>query len=238
MKEFAPESLAAFDGENGNPVYIAHKGKVYDVSQSKMWRGGLHMKRHRAGKDLSTDILGAPHTPEVLERYPQVGVLIEKEQIREQPVPENLENLLKRFPFLRRHPHPMTVHFPIAFLFGAPLFTLLYLFSGIKTLDTTAVHLLGLGSLSAAVAISTGWYTWWLNYMAKPLRPVNIKKPLSLFTLCLSFILFVWRMFSPGLLDAPGMAAHLYLILVFSLVPIMTVIGWFGASMTFPVEKE
>jgi hypothetical protein len=30
----------------------------------------------------------------------------------------------------------------------------------------------------------------------------------------------------------------LYLLLVFSLVPIVTIIGWFGATMTFPIEKE
>jgi hypothetical protein len=30
----------------------------------------------------------------------------------------------------------------------------------------------------------------------------------------------------------------IYLLLVFSLIPIITVIGWFGATMTFPIEKE
>jgi uncharacterized membrane protein len=132
----------------------------------------------------------------------------------------------------------MTVHFPISFLLAAPFFTLLYLVTGIKTLDTTAIHLLGLGILSAGVAISTGWYTWWLNYFAKPLRPVNIKKPLSLFTMCLSFILYIWRLFSPNLLESMGAASVMYLIMLFSIVPILMIIGWFGASMTFPVEEE
>jgi hypothetical protein len=30
----------------------------------------------------------------------------------------------------------------------------------------------------------------------------------------------------------------IYLALVLSLVPIVTVIGWFGATMTFPIERE
>ncbi|MCK7515232.1 MAG: hypothetical protein MZV70_72040 [Desulfobacterales bacterium] len=75
MREFTPEELAQYNGENGKPVYIAHAGKVYDVSASKMWKTGTHMKRHRSGQDLTTDIQGAPHPPDVLERYPQVGVL-------------------------------------------------------------------------------------------------------------------------------------------------------------------
>ena len=41
-------------------MYIAQGGKVIDVTASKLWKGGLHMKRHRAGSDLSADIAAAP----------------------------------------------------------------------------------------------------------------------------------------------------------------------------------
>ena len=67
IKEFSPEELARFNGQNGKPVYIAHGGKVIDVTASKLWKSGLHMKRHHAGKDLTTDIQAAPHSLEVLE---------------------------------------------------------------------------------------------------------------------------------------------------------------------------
>jgi len=39
MKEFDFEDLSDFDGKNGKPAYIAHGGKVYDVSQSGLWEG-------------------------------------------------------------------------------------------------------------------------------------------------------------------------------------------------------
>jgi predicted heme/steroid binding protein len=45
MKEFDSAELAQYNGENGTPIYIAHADKVYDVSESKLWRNGLHMKR-------------------------------------------------------------------------------------------------------------------------------------------------------------------------------------------------
>jgi len=48
MKEFELEELKQLNGDNGKPIYVAHQGKVYDVSNSKMWKGGLHMKRHHA----------------------------------------------------------------------------------------------------------------------------------------------------------------------------------------------
>jgi predicted heme/steroid binding protein/uncharacterized membrane protein len=238
MREFNLEELAQHNGENGKPVYIAHAGKVYDVSASKMWKTGTHMKRHPSGRDLTTDIQGAPHTPEVLERYPQVGVL-KAEEVPEDPrVPAPLAALLHTFPFLRRHPHPMTVHFPIAFMFATTVFTLLYLATGEKPFDTTAFHCLGAGVVFNAVAVATGFYTWWLNYMAKSLTAVRVKIPLTLLMLVTSAVLFVWRYNSPDILDAMSGSGLLYILLVLSLSAMVTVIGWFGASMTFPVEKE
>ena len=123
MKEFDLEELAQFNGEDGKPMYIAHQGKVIDVSESKVWKKGVHMMRHRAGNNLTTDIQAAPHGTEVLEKYPQVGVLKKAEPERE--MPKALSWLLTRVPMLRRHPHPMTVHFPIVFMFSTTIFNIL-----------------------------------------------------------------------------------------------------------------
>ncbi len=75
MEEIDPKELPKFNGKDGNPVYIVHRGRVIDVSASKLWKTGLHMNRHHAGNDLTTDIQAAPHGLEVLDRYPQVAVL-------------------------------------------------------------------------------------------------------------------------------------------------------------------
>jgi predicted heme/steroid binding protein/uncharacterized membrane protein len=230
--------LAQFDGENGKPVYIAHEGKVYDVSASKMWKTGTHMKRHHSGQDLTTDIQGAPHTPEVFQRFSQVGMLKAEKETEDPRVPAPLAALLRIFPFFRRHPHPMTVHFPIVFMFSTTVFSLLYLITGEKSFDTTAFHCLGAGVLFNGVAIATGFYTWWLNYMAKPLKPVKIKIPLTLAMMITSIVLFIWRLEFPNILDALSGAGLLYILLVLSLSAMVTVIGWNGASMTFPIEKE
>jgi predicted heme/steroid binding protein/uncharacterized membrane protein len=237
MKEFDTEELAKYNGEMDPSVYIAHGGDVIDVSKSKLWKGGLHMKRHHAGGDLTTDIQAAPHGLEVLERYPKVGRL-KKNRNSDRELPVMLTGLLVRFPMLRRHPHPMTVHFPIVFMTSTTVFNLLYLITGIKAFEMTAVHCLAGGILFTCVAILTGLYTWWLNYLSKPLKAVSIKKRVSVLMLLISITAFIWRVRVPNILSPLHGISYLYLLLVLSFFPLVTIIGWFGAQLTFPIERD
>jgi predicted heme/steroid binding protein/uncharacterized membrane protein len=237
MKELDRVSLKEFNGQDGKPIYVAFRGRVIDVTHSKFWKTGVHMKRHPAATDLTSDMEAAPHGPEVLDRYPQVAVLKEKEEIGS-PMPKWLESLLARFPILRRHPHPMVVHFPIVFSFTPALFILLYLITGCRPFETTALHCLGGGMLFTPVAIVTGYFTWWLNYLARPMRPVNIKIRFSILLLGFSILAFAYRVLNPEILLSFNGGSILYLLLVFSLIPIVTVVGWFGATLTFPLAKD
>jgi predicted heme/steroid binding protein/uncharacterized membrane protein len=237
-KEFTLEEVADCNGQDGKPTYIVHRGRIIDVSTSKLWKDGLHMRRHHAGADLSTEIQAAPHGLEVLDRYPQVGVLKTPVDASTRSIPSGLAALLSRFPMLRRHPHPMTVHFPIVFLLSTTAFNLMYMVTGIPSFEVTAFHCLGAGVLFTPVAIGTGLYTWWLNYMAKPLRPVNIKKRLSPLVWLLTVIALVWRLAVPDVLQNFRAASIIYVLLILSFAPLVTIIGWFGAQMTFPVEKD
>jgi len=237
MKEFDPDTLAQFNGQDGRPVYIAYRGKVFDVSGSKLWAGGLHMKRHHASRDLSADIEAAPHGEEVFERYPQVGILKEKtEPMR--AMPAILSSLISRFPFLERHPHPMTVHFPIVFFLSVVLFNILYLLYGADSFKSTALHCLIAGLLSMPVAMLTGLFTWWLNYLARPVRAVTLKIILSCILLIAATGALLLRIFEPDILDTQGIARIIYLILILSFVPLVSSIGSLGATLTFPIERK
>jgi predicted heme/steroid binding protein/uncharacterized membrane protein len=237
MREFDSDTLAQFNGQDGRPVYIAYRGKVFDVSRSKLWAGGLHMKRHHASRDLSADIEAAPHGEEVFERYPQVGILREKtEPMR--AMPAILSSLIRRFPFLERHPHPMTVHFPIVFFLSVALFNILYLLYGVESFKSTSLHCLIAGLLSMPVTMLTGLFTWWLNYLARPIRAVTLKMILSAILLFAATGALLWRIFEPGILETQGIARIIYLILILSFVPLVSSIGSLGATLTFPIERK
>jgi predicted heme/steroid binding protein/uncharacterized membrane protein len=59
--------------EGGDPKTFVFEGILYDVSESKLWKNGIHMGRHQAGGDLTPAMEGAPHGVEVLERLPRLG---------------------------------------------------------------------------------------------------------------------------------------------------------------------
>jgi predicted heme/steroid binding protein/uncharacterized membrane protein len=236
MNSFTLQELAQYNGQDGKPVYIAHKGNVYDVSESKFWKGGLHMRRHNAGADLTADIQAAPHDIEVLERYPQVGILSGEDRAAP-PMPGWIAWLLNTNPFFRRHPHPMTVHFPIVFLLSYPVFNLLYWATGNRAFETTAFHCLGGGILFMMVAMVTGFFTWWYNYMARMMKPVAVKIPASAVTLILAIVAFIWRWNHPEVMSNLQGLNVVYFICSLTFIPLIALIGWYGATLTFPIER-
>ncbi len=233
-KEFELEELKEHNGKDRSTVYIAVEGKVYDVSESKLWKTGSHMKRHPGGMDLTEDLPAAPHGPEVLERVPGVGTLKAGTDPMDEGVPAFLLKLFEAAPMLRRHPHPMTVHFPLAFCMVVPLFNLLFLGTGNTTFEATAFYMLVLSVLGAAAAATTGPYTWWLNYGAK--MTFNIRAKIAVSTLLFSLLVagLAWRLLVPDVLVALSLSSWIYLLLTLSYSVLVVVLGWFGAKMTFP----
>ncbi len=231
MKEFTSEELSYFNGRDGKPAYVSLGGKVYDVSKSPLWSKGIHMNRHLSGKDLSKDISAAPHEKDVLERYPQVGIL--KKDLSEElkHLPPLFQKILQKVPMAKRHPHPMMVHFPIAFLIGASLFLSLYLLFRNHSFELTSFYLLILGSLSSPFAMATGALTWWINYRLKLTHFVKRKIQLSALLLLFEIILVLWRSLARESLGP------VYFIMVFILTLIVILLGYYGGQMTFPEEK-
>jgi predicted heme/steroid binding protein len=74
-KIFTAEELKKYNGQNGNPAYVAVKGTVYDVTNAKKWKNGKHEDGIVAGVDLTNSMSKSPHGESVLKDLPVVGQL-------------------------------------------------------------------------------------------------------------------------------------------------------------------
>ncbi len=74
MLKLTKKELKSINGINGK-VLIAFKNKIYDVSESQLFKFGLHFN-HDARNDLTEFLMDAPHGEEVLKKFPVIGELI------------------------------------------------------------------------------------------------------------------------------------------------------------------
>jgi predicted heme/steroid binding protein len=73
-RTFTLVELKKYNGQNGQPAYVAVKGKVYDVTHASGWHNGRH-HGVQAGQDLTAAIESAPHGTSVLSAVPVIGYL-------------------------------------------------------------------------------------------------------------------------------------------------------------------
>ncbi|MGB1240972.1 MAG: cytochrome b5 domain-containing protein [Chitinophagales bacterium] len=70
--------LALRNGQDKEEIWVAYKGIIYEVTQSRLWRNGKHYE-HWAGQDLTPELQNAPHTEIVFEKFPIIGYLKKKQ---------------------------------------------------------------------------------------------------------------------------------------------------------------
>jgi predicted heme/steroid binding protein len=80
------ETLAGFDGQEGRPAYVAYQGGIYDVTESRLWKEGSHMRRHQAGFDLTEALSQAPHGEDRVLGMPRMGTLVREAITPKQPL--------------------------------------------------------------------------------------------------------------------------------------------------------
>jgi predicted heme/steroid binding protein/uncharacterized membrane protein len=223
-RRFTRKELREFSGEEGRPTYVAFKGKVYDVSNSRLWTGGKHEGRHAAGDDLTESILSAPHGEEALVKFQVVGELVEEEVSHQKPV-RWLQKL---------HLHPISVHFSIAYSIAIPLLSVLYVLTGEISFETASYYMLLLGFLSAPVAVLSGFFSWKVTYKGRMTRIFARKLVFAVLLLVVITICFLWRTLNPDILTTGTELSYIYLATVVSLVPIVTILGYYGGEIVYP----
>jgi predicted heme/steroid binding protein len=74
LPRYSKSQLALRNGQDKPEVWVAYRGLIYDVSHSRLWKTGKHYE-HWAGQDLTGELLDAPHTDKVFDRFTLIGVL-------------------------------------------------------------------------------------------------------------------------------------------------------------------
>lgn len=74
LPEYTFGQLALRNGQDKPEIWIAYLGKIYDVTDSRLWHGGKHYE-HWAGQDLTDELADAPHTQSVFSHFKMVGIL-------------------------------------------------------------------------------------------------------------------------------------------------------------------
>jgi len=224
QRRFTESELKKFDGRDGKLTYVAFKGKVYDVSGSLLWVDGKHMGSHTAGVELTRNIVNAPHGDEVFSRFPVIGELKPAE-----PVRESIGQILRRLA-----PHPMLVHFPIAYAMLIPLFSVLYVLTGEVSLEIASYYVRVLGFLVAPICALSGFVSLKVAYGGKRTRPFMRKIIFSIILVVVVTISFIWRTLDSRILLAETSLSYVYLALLLSLIPIIFILGHTGGKIVFP----
>ena len=230
MKAISKEELERGDGAQDRPSLVAVDGKVYDVTSSGMWSGGKHMNVHPAGRDLSAEIKAAPHGLDVLERFEQVGTLEEKEERAADAVPRPgpLVSMI-----LARHPHPVSVHFPIALSLAGALFAVLGVVLSSETLEAAGFYNIVFGAVMSPPAIGAGLMSWWYNY-GRAWTPIFRKKiVLSVVYMLVAGLAIAIRLVFPEA-QGPIPWSWIYVGLAVALPPVAVSLGFLGDKITFP----
>ena len=75
MLKLTLTELAKYNGQNGMPAYVAVNDTIYDVSKVKLWANGKH-HGHKAGTDVTKEIMKSPHKLSVLKKLKKVGMIV------------------------------------------------------------------------------------------------------------------------------------------------------------------
>ena len=74
LQVYTKQQLTLRNGQDKPQIWVAFKGIIYDVTESRLWKNGKHYE-HWAGQDLTAELADAPHTDTVFEKFEKVGLL-------------------------------------------------------------------------------------------------------------------------------------------------------------------
>jgi predicted heme/steroid binding protein/CheY-like chemotaxis protein/uncharacterized membrane protein len=221
-RTFTLAELAQYDGREGRAAYFAYKGKVYDATNSRLWREGKHGVVHLAGKDLTEALAAAPHGEDRIARLPILGDLTKK--------PTYQQLLLRRIDSV--HPHTTLVHLNIAYAVLAPFIFLGFIISGRGIFDEITLYLVIAGLATVILSFISGFIGWVVSYESKASRVFNFKIALGILSFLLILAILIWRVTSPQvIINQPW--SYVYITVLFLQLAIALILDYYGKRIVY-----
>lgn len=248
------EELKQYDGKEGRPAYIAYKGKIYDLSKSDFWAGGIHMGIIKAGEDVTEKIGLSPHGEVNIFRYPAIAEL-EGKSVASATMPAKLseeQEKMVRYQKLYKkyHPHPIMVHFPMGIIPFAFFAQIIGFICPLEIYFTFAsVVAMMIGTVFIIPAMATGTVSYIVNYnktaniyLKRKIRLSSLALAVGIITSIYGYI-YIDRMITPEAFigfSCPfySCGAWSYTILTAIMTGLVIAIGYNGGKMTWPDDKK
>lgn len=224
------EELQTFDGKDGRKCYVAYEGRIYDVTESKLWKMGRHVNKHIGGMDLTEALKIAPHGADRLERYPVVGTLEGMTKTAKKDAGGFKETVRKLYRIF--HPHPMFIHFPMGLINFTVIMQILFLATGQPGFETAGYYSLVTSLVFLVPTIGAGFVSWWVNYALVMNRIFAVKIVFSVILFFMVLLEVIMRFMSPDVSYGGG-AGLFYNFMLFANVPVLAVIGFNGGKLSW-----
>lgn len=231
--------LKRYNGRNGMKAYVGYKGTVYDVTESPFWKEGEHEGLHSAGVDLTPMMAGAPHGDEVFNTFQVVGMLEEEKADKQNeasssgPLKTRLQQWYKKY-----HPHPMTVHFPIALHIFSSGLDLLFLAAPKDAYAVGVFYTFFVATVMGFVAMIPGLLSWWVNYDLSTRRPFVVKLVVATLTLLLGLVGITLYLENPGIVYEASVEGVTYHAIVLFTGMTVVILGYYGGKITWGESTE
>lgn len=135
------------------------------------------------------------------------------------------------------HPHPMTVHFPIALHYFSGFADFLFLLHPSGGYETAVFLSFLIATVMGLVALISGVLSWWVNYSLVRSKVFMIKLYGALFTLLVGFVPIIQRLLDPMVAYDRGAGGMLYHGVIFLTVISVSIVGYYGGKITWRNKK-
>lgn len=135
------------------------------------------------------------------------------------------------------HPHPVTVHFPIALHYFSAFVDVLFLADPSGGYETAVFLSFLIATVMGFLTLFTGLFSWWVNYNLVRSKVFMIKLVGALFTLLVGFIPITQRLLDADVAYSSGMDGVVYHGIIFLTVMTVSIVGYYGGKITWRAKQ-